>query len=127
MDVLTSQRAQIAPLKADKALTSIPPKYANFLDIFFKDLAVKLLKYTIINDHTINLVKDYQPSYKAIYSLKLVELEILKTYIETNLAKDFIQPFKSLLGTLILFIKKSDRSFHLCVNYKGLNYLIIKN
>lgn len=62
-----------------------------------------------------------------IYSLELVELENLKTYIKINLAIGFIKPFKSLVSTTILFIKKPNSSFWLCVNYQDLNNLTIKN
>ena len=44
-------------LKADKALTYIPPKYADFANIFSKDLVAKLPEYTGINDYTIDLIK----------------------------------------------------------------------
>ena len=56
-----------------------------------------------------------------------MELETLKTYIETYLKTGLIQPFKSPAGTPILFDKKSDGSFCLCVDYQSLNNLIIKN
>lgn len=51
---------------------------------------MKLLKNTSINEHAIELVKSKQPSYELIYSLKLVKLENLKTYIDTNLNIGFI-------------------------------------
>ena len=38
--------------------TEIFIKYSNFLDNFFLDSATKLLKYTGINDYSINLLKD---------------------------------------------------------------------
>ena len=56
-----------------------------------------------------------------------VELETLKTYIETNLANGFIKPSKSLAGTPILFDRKSDGFLRLYVNYQSLNNLMIKN
>ena len=56
-----------------------------------------------------------------------MELETLKTYIKTNLANGFIRPFKSPAGAPILFNKKPDRSFRLCVDYRGLNNITIKN
>ena len=56
-----------------------------------------------------------------------MELETLKTYIETNLATGFIRPLKSPHGAPILFICKPNGSFRLCVNYRGLNNLTIKN
>ena len=56
-----------------------------------------------------------------------MELEILKTYIETHLKTGLIQPSKSLVDVSILFDKKPDGSFPLCIDYRGLNNLTIKN
>ena len=56
-----------------------------------------------------------------------MELETLKAYIETNLANGFIRPSKSPAGAPILFDRKSDGSLRLCVDYRGLNNLTIKN
>ncbi len=80
-----------------------------------------------INNHTIKLIDDWQPLYNPIYSLGLVELEILKIYIKTNLANGFIRPSKSPVGVLIFLDKKPDGSLRLCVNYWDLNNLTIKN
>ena len=63
----------------------------------------ELLEHTRINDHPINLLDDKQLPYGLIYSLGLVELEILKTYIKANFACSFIRPSKPSAGTLILF------------------------
>ena len=56
-----------------------------------------------------------------------MELEIFKTYIKTNLANSFIRLSQSPVGAPILFDKKLDGSFRLCVNYRGLNNITIKN
>ena len=56
-----------------------------------------------INKHVIKPKEDKQLSFGSIYSLKLVKLEILKTYIKTNLAHNFFQLFKSFTGASILF------------------------
>ena len=56
-----------------------------------------------------------------------MELDTLKAYIETNLANEFIKPSKLPAGAPILFDQKSDSSLRLCVNYRGLNNLTIKN
>ena len=108
LDVHSSCRPQIAGLIAKKAFTKVPDKYIDFVDVFSPDLTSKLLKHTRINDHTIKLVDGQQPSYAPIYSLRLVELEILKVYIDTNLANKFIKSFNSPAGALILFDQKLD-------------------
>ncbi len=111
----------------DEAPTKVPSEYANFADAFSLKLAVKLPEHIGINDHAIKLVDDWQPPYGPIYSLKPMELEILKAYIENNLASDFIMPSKSPSGTPIFFDKKPDGSLRLCIDYQGLNNLTIKN
>ena len=68
-----------------------------------------------------------QAPYGLIFSLNLLELEILKAYIKNNLANGFIRPFKSPARVLIFFNKKPNGSQRLCINYWGLNNLIIKN
>lgn len=89
-EVHLSKRAKIAHLKADKAPAKVFSKYINFVDVFLPKLAAKLPEHTGINDHIIVLVVDWQPDYSSIYSLGLVELEILKIYIKNNLANSFI-------------------------------------
>ncbi len=112
-----SRRAQIAHLKVDEAPIEVPSEYADFADVFSPKLAAKLPEHTWINDHAIELVNDWQPLYGPIYSLRPVELETLKAYIENNLANGFIRSFKSLAGAPILFDKKPDGSLGLCVDY----------
>ena len=122
-----SRRAQIAHLKADETLTKVPSEYADFVDVFSPKLAAELLEHTEINDYAIELVDDRQPPYGPIYSLGPVELETLKVYIKNNLASGFIRPSKSPAGASILFDKKLDGSLRLCIDYRGLNNLTIKN
>ena len=82
---------------------------------------------TKLNGHAIDLENGKQPPYWPIYSLGLLELETLKTYIETHLKTRFIQPSKSLADAPILIDQNLDGSLHLCVDYRGLNNLTIKN
>ena len=124
-NVHASRRAQISSLDIEEV--TIPSEYANYTDVFSPDSAAELPKHTGINNHSIGLIDDKQPPYGPIYSLGPVELQILKTYIETNLANGFIRPFKSPAGAPIPFIRKKDGNLRLCVDYQGLNNLTIKN
>ena len=56
-----------------------------------------------------------------------MKLKTLKTYIKTHSKTGFIWPSKFSADTLILFDKKPDSNFYLCVDYRGLNNLTIKN
>ena len=98
----------------------IPNKYSDFVDVFLEEEVLLLLEQTEFNQHTIELEKGKQPPYGLIYSLGLMKLEALKTYIEIHLKTEFIQPSKSPVGALILYDKKPDWSFYLYVDYQGL-------
>ena len=127
LNVYPSWKPQISGLIVEKAFTKILAKYLDFADVFSPDLASKLPKCTGIINHAIKLINGQQPPYTPIYSLGLVKLETLKAYIETNLANGFIKLSKSPAGAPILFDQKSDGFLRLCVNYRGLNNLTIKN
>ena len=121
------KRAQIAHLKADKASIKVPSKYTDFANVFLPKLTTKLLKYIRIYNYDIELADDQQPPYNFIYSLGLVELKMLKTYIKNNLARGFIRPSKFSIRAPIFFDKKLDQSLRLYINYQSFNNLIIKN
>ena len=119
------REAQIAFLLIEEV--KILDEYSDFTDVFSKEKDLVLLERTKFNEHTIDLEDGKQPPYGPIYSLGPVELETLKTYIETHLKTGFIRPSKSPAGAPILFDKKPDGSLRLCVDYRGLNNLTIKN
>ncbi len=127
LSIHSSWTAQIAVLQWDKAPTKIPAKYSNYADVFSLDLVIELSEKTGINEHAIKLIEGKQPPYGPIYALSPVELETLKTYIETYLKTGFIRLSKSPAGAPIFFNKKPDGNLCLCVNYRGLNNLTIKN
>lgn len=94
-------RAQIALLKVDKTLITVFSKYYDFADVFYPELAAELLKHKKFNNYVINLVNGKQILYGPIYSLELLEVETLKTYIKIILAHSFIRSFKSSANTPI--------------------------
>lgn len=119
------QYTQIVLLNIKQAIN--PTKYLNYSNVFSSDSATELHKYIGINDHSINLIDNKQLSYYLVYSLRLMELETLRTYIKINLANGFIKPSKLLTSAPIIFFHKKDDSFQLYVNYQDLNNLTIKN
>lgn len=102
---------------AKEAFTIVFIKYINFADTFSSNLAFKLAKYIEINNYAIELVHGQQSLYEPIYSLELVELDILKAYIKIDLANNFIQSSQLLIGSSIFCDQKLDGFFWLCVNY----------
>ena len=77
--------------------------------------------------HPIDLTEGKEPPYMPIYNLSQKELEVLRKYLEENLRKGWICKSKSPVGALVLFTPKANRSLQLCVDYWGLNTLMVKN
>ena len=125
MTIHLAWKAQIALLLAREV--TVLAEYLDFANIFSKESTKVLPKRTDINEHAIELEEGKQAPYGPIYNLGPIELKTLKTYIETNLANNFIWPSKSPAGALILFVHKPNGSLRLCVDYQGLNNLTIKN
>ena len=119
--------AKIAILIANEVFTSILTEYSYFAKMFSPKLASELLKHIKSNNYAIELIDERPLLYGFIYSLGLVELETQKTYIKTNLVDGFIRLSKSLWEVPILFDKKPDETFWLCIDYQELNNLTIKN
>lgn len=65
--------------------------------------------------------------FGPIYNLSETELEALREYLDENLKKGFIRPSESPAGAPILFVKKKDGSLRMCVDYRGINKITIKN
>ena len=79
------------------------------------------------HDHAIDIEPGKTPPNMPIYNLSARELEILKEYLETAQDKGWIRPSKSPIGAPILFAPKSDGTLRLCVDFRGLNKVTVKN
>ncbi len=100
-------------------------KYKNFANVFDKMKANELLKHDSQN-HEIN-TKNTMSSFESIYNLFVIELEVFKDYFDEFLIKEYIVSSFSSTKISILFAKKSENDLRLCVNYKKLNAITIKN
>ena len=120
----STQVNTISPLNPS---TQVPPEYTEFADVFEEKNAEQLPPHRPNVDHEILLIPRAKPVYGPIYNLSETELQTLKEYIDRMLAKGFIRPSKSPFGSSVLFVKKPDGSLHLCVDYRKLNDITIKN
>jgi hypothetical protein len=67
------------------------------------------------------------PISKRPYQMPPAELAKLKKPLQELLDKGFIRPSTSAWGCPVLFVKKKDESLRLCINYRPLNAVTIKN
>jgi hypothetical protein len=104
----------------------LPSEYVSFQDVFEEKNADILPEHRPY-DMSIDLKPGTVVPFGPIYNLSQPELEELRKYIDDNLKKGFIRPSKSPGGAPILFVKKKDGSLRLCVDYRGLNALTVKN
>ena len=79
------------------------------------------------HDHRIDLLPGSQPVSKPAYRLAGPELDELRKQLDSLLAKGHIQPSQSPYGAPVLFVKKKDGTQRMCVDYRGLNNITIKN
>ena len=106
--------------------SSFPSKYNDFSDVFEKKNVDRLPEHRPY-DCPIDLKDGACPPFGPIYGLSEPELKTLKIYIEENLAKGFIRHSKSPAGSPILFVKKKDGTLRLCIDYRGLNRVTVRN
>ena len=78
-------------------------------------------------EFSIELAPGTAPVSKAPYRLAPVEMKELATQLQDLLDKGMIRPSTSPWGAPVLFVKKKDGSMRLCIDYRELNKLTIKN
>ncbi|KAL0534283.1 hypothetical protein IC582_028572 [Cucumis melo] len=67
------------------------------------------------------------PISRASYRMAPAELKELKVQLQELLDKGFIRPSMSPWGAPVLFVKKNDGSMRLCIDYRELNKVTVKN
>ncbi|GJZ14309.1 putative reverse transcriptase domain-containing protein [Tanacetum coccineum] len=75
----------------------------------------------------IDLVPGVAPVARAPYRLASSEMKELSEQLKELFDKGFIRPSSSPWGAPILFVKKKDGSFQICIDYRELNKLTVKN
>jgi hypothetical protein len=78
-------------------------------------------------EFVIELQPDTAPISKRSYRMPPKELAKLKKQLQELLDKGYIRPSSSPWGRPALFVKKKDGSLRLCVDYRPLNVVTIKN
>ena len=77
--------------------------------------------------HTIPLEPGHNPPFRPLYRLSPAERDEAERQVKEYLAKEWIQPSSSPYGAPILFVKKKDGTLRMCVDYRALNKITVKN
>ncbi|XP_061339224.1 uncharacterized protein LOC133285924 [Gastrolobium bilobum] len=115
----------IVPSKdVDNQIQNVP--VVNEFEEVFPDEIPRLPLHREI-EFPIELIPGVGPISIALYRMAPLELRELKKQIEELLSKEFIRPSTSPWGAQAILIKKKDGSLRLCVDYRQLNKVIVKN
>ncbi|GKB24390.1 hypothetical protein Tco_0863791 [Tanacetum coccineum] len=101
------------------------PVVQDFSKVFLEDLPG--LSPTREFEFQIDLVPGAAPVARAPYRLDPSEMQELSSQLQELADKGFIRPSSSPWGALVLFVKKKDGSFRMCIDYRELNKLTLKN
>ncbi|GJT59598.1 putative reverse transcriptase domain-containing protein [Tanacetum coccineum] len=101
------------------------PIVQDFPEVFPEDLPG--LPPTRQVEFQIDLVPGAAPVARAPYRLAPSELKELSEQLKELSDKGFIRPSSSPWGAPVLFVKKKDGSFRMCIDYRELNKLTVKN
>nr|GEU63169.1 putative reverse transcriptase domain-containing protein [Tanacetum cinerariifolium] len=111
--------------KVDEPRISDIPVVRDFTDVFPEDLSGLPPQRQV--EFRIDLVLGATPVAKSPYQLAPSEMQELSEQLQELQYKGFIRPSHSSWGAPVLFAKKKDGSFRMCIDYRELNKLIVKN
>ncbi|GJU11886.1 putative reverse transcriptase domain-containing protein [Tanacetum coccineum] len=101
------------------------PIVRDFLEVFPEDLPGLPPARPV--EFQIDLIPGAAPVARAPYRLAPSEMKELSEQLQELSDKGFIRPSSSPWGAPVLFVKKKDGSFRMCIDYRELNKLTVKN
>ncbi|GJR02867.1 putative reverse transcriptase domain-containing protein [Tanacetum coccineum] len=119
---ITTKEAEVT--SKDKRLEDVPI-VRDFPEVFPEDLPG--IPPTRQVEFQIDLVPGAAPVARAPYRLAPSEMKELAEQLQELSDKGFIRPSSSPWGAPVLFVKKKDGSFRMCIDYRELNKLTVKN
>ncbi|GJU82977.1 putative reverse transcriptase domain-containing protein [Tanacetum coccineum] len=111
--------------KAEEPELSDIPIVRDFIDVFMEDLSGLPPQRQV--EFRIDLFPGATPVAKSPYRLAPSEMQELSEQLQELKDKGFIWPSHSPWGAPVLFIKKKDGSMRMCIDYRELNKLTVKN
>ncbi|KAL5559060.1 hypothetical protein UlMin_035271 [Ulmus minor] len=145
-DKYSKQKMFVSAMKARKWLDSGCTSYLAAVVDTTKKAKVELNDVSVVNEFVnvfpeelpglppdrevtfeIEVLPGTAPISKAPYRMAPAELKELQTQLQELLEKGFIRLSHSPWGAPVLFVKKKDGTLRMCIDYRGLNKVTIKN
>jgi len=101
-------------------------EYHKFLELFTKTEPMVPSPHRV-QDHNIPLEEGKMPLYEPLRPLNDEKMKALKEYLDINEKRGWIRASTSPAGAPIHFVKKKDGGLCLCVNYRQLNEITVKD
>ncbi|KAA0066451.1 ty3-gypsy retrotransposon protein [Cucumis melo var. makuwa] len=117
--------ASVVDIREPEVSLSSEPVVREYPDVFPDELPGLPPPREV--DFAIELESGTAPISRAPYRMAPAELKELKVQLQELLDKGFIRPNVSPWGAPVLFAKKNDGSMRLCIDYRELNKVTVKN
>ena len=117
--------AYVVETRKEGTLVDEIPVVREFPYVFQDDIAELPPEREV--EFTIDLIPETKPISIPPYRMAPTELRELKAQLEELLSNGFIRPSISPWGAPILFVKNKDGSLRLCIDYRQLNRVTIRN
>nr|GEX16648.1 putative reverse transcriptase domain-containing protein [Tanacetum cinerariifolium] len=122
MDWLSKLRAKII---CYEKIVQIPLANGDILEVHGEHLSGLPPSHEV--EFCIDLIPGAMPVAKSPYHLAPTEMQEMSNQLKELQEKGFIRPSSSPWGALVLFVKKKDGLFRMCIDYRELNKLTVKN
>ncbi|KAM0691543.1 hypothetical protein Q7P36_007742 [Cladosporium allicinum] len=113
-------------VKTDPQL-KLPLEYHEFADVFKHKSEFTVLPHRPSIDHAINLKPGAKPPYKRGFAMNPTQLAAVKKCVDEGTGNDTVVPSNSPCASLVLLVKKPSGGICVCVDYRALNALTVKD
>ncbi|MCO5580855.1 hypothetical protein L7F22_034728 [Adiantum nelumboides] len=103
-------------------------KFLNqFQDVFIDNIPGELPPKRGDDDHVIELIPGNSPPNKPPYRVSQAQQEEIMRQVNELVEKGMVRPSSSPFCSPVLLVHKKDDTYRMCVNYRALNKITIKN
>ncbi|MCO5596997.1 hypothetical protein L7F22_051069 [Adiantum nelumboides] len=99
----------------------------QFQDVFIDDIPGELPPKKGDDDHMIELIPGSSPPNKPPYRVSQAQQEEIMRQVNELVEKGMVRPSSSPFCSPVLLVQKKDGTYHMCVDYRALNRITIKN